>query len=115
MRPRTRLVVLDDAAGAPGIDVDAVDLSGEVEPVPEREAALQLRRGAVRAEGDLELARDEGQVRLGLVADEALEIGEKRVPELRALERGQLEPHAGLEGLVQATAQETERGLDVLR
>src|SRR6188474_2549649 len=54
VRALPRLVVLHDAARAERVDVDTVDLPADEETVPELEAALQLGRGAVAAEGDLE-------------------------------------------------------------
>ena len=55
------LVVPDDPARGERIEVDAVDLPGEQERV-EVEAALELGRRALRAERDLEPARDERQL-----------------------------------------------------
>src|SRR5262249_31547849 len=53
-----RLVVLDDPACAERIDVDPVDLPGQIQIVRERKAALQLGRRSLRAERNLEPARD---------------------------------------------------------
>ena len=58
-----RLVVLDDPARAARVDVDPVDLPGERDAVAQVEAALQLRRRALRAEPDLEPARHERRLR----------------------------------------------------
>src|SRR6187200_1748870 len=70
------LVVLDDAAGAEGVDVDPVDLSGDGEAA-ELEAALELHRGRARPEADLEPTRDEREAELQLLLDEMLEVAGK--------------------------------------
>src|SRR5439155_880079 len=108
-----RLVVLDDPPGAERVEIDPVDLSGEREAVPEREAALQLGRRSLRAERDLELTRDELHLRFGFVADEALEVGEERLAQLGSLQRLQVEPHTGLERGVETSAHEVKRSTDV--
>ena len=79
--------------------------------VSEIEAALQLGRRALGAERDLEPARDEPQLRLGLGANERLEVAPEPLVELAALEVGQLEPRLRPAGdrLGQALAQELER------
>ena len=118
---RSRLVVLDDAAGAEGIEIDAVDLSGEREAA-EVEAALKLGSRAVGAEGDLEAPRNERQLRLCLAAGELLEVAPQALLELVSLHLGQLEPSVDVAGesVVEALPQEGERlveavGLDPLR
>ena len=90
-----RLVVLDDPARAERLDVDAVDLSRERQARRELEPALQLRRGAVVPERDLEAPRLERQLRRALVLDERIEVPPQRLVELARLHLGQIHPHAG--------------------
>ncbi len=103
-----RLVVLDDAACAERVDVDPVDLPGQRHPVAEIEPALQLLRGALAAEQDLEAARDELQRRLRLLVDDRLEVAPQRLVELARLHLGHLHPHA-LDRLVEAGAHQPRR------
>ena len=83
-------------------------LPGERDPVSEIEPALQLRRRALRAEGHLEPARDERQLRHGLVTHELLQIAAQALLELPALELGHLHPDAR-ERPLEALVQERER------
>src|SRR5919109_1464227 len=99
VRRLSRLVVLDDPAGAERIHVDPVDLSGQREAV-EIEAALELGRRPLRAERDLEFARDERRLRCRLGADEVLEVALESAHELAALEIGELLSDPA-EGIVQ--------------
>src|SRR5687768_9673098 len=94
MRVLARLVVLDDPSRAEGVDVDAVDLSGECQPFGELEPALQLRRRALRAEQHLKAARDERRFRRRVFADERLEVSPETVLELALLQLGELHPDA---------------------
>jgi hypothetical protein len=86
VRGAAGLVVLHNPARAERVDVDAVDLAAQVEAAPEVEAALQLGRGAVGAERDLEAPRHQRERRLRLVADEALEVTPERLLELGRLQ-----------------------------
>ena len=97
-RALARLVVLDDPARAHRVDVDPVDLAAQEEPVAELEAALQLGRGAVGAEPDLEAPRQEAELRLGLRPHEPLEVAPQALAQLGRLDLAQLEPHARAEG-----------------
>ena len=114
MRGLARLVVLDDPARAERVDVDPVDLPGEREAV-DLEPALELGRRAVGAERDLELARDEAERRLGLLAHEVLQVAPEALLELAPLEVAELDPDAALDRLGQALAEELERLVEPLR
>ena len=111
VRVLSRLVVLDDPAGAERVDVDAVDLPREGDALGELEATLELRCGAFRSEQHLEAAGDERHVCGGLFAHERLEVAPETVAELTPLEIGQLHAYA-LHRIVQAPPQETECVLD---
>src|SRR5947208_12448978 len=93
MRGLARLVVLDDPAGAEGVEIDPVDLSRERERA-EIETALELLGRALRAERNLEPPRHQLQLRGGLVAEESLEVAEQPLLELPPLQVGQLHPDA---------------------
>ena len=88
-----RLVVLDDPARAERVEIDAVDLPGEGER-PQVEPALELRRGPLGPERDLELARHELKLRRRFVPDELLQVAQQALLELTSLELGQLHPDA---------------------
>src|SRR5215210_5821310 len=113
VRAAARLVVDDHPARAEGVAVDAVDLPGDGEP-SEVEPPLQLGRRALGAERDLELARHERRRRLGLAADELLEVAREALLELAPLEVGHVDADVCLERVAQALAQEDERVLEVL-
>src|SRR5207248_1107574 len=85
VRALARLVVLDDPARAERVDVDAVDLAAQEETLPQLEAALQLGRGAVAAEADLEAPRQQAELGTRLLAREPLEVA----PEALALGRAE--------------------------
>src|ERR687891_490533 len=106
-----RLVVLDDPARAERVDIDPVDLPGEREAA-EVEPALELGRGALGAEGDLEAARDERRLRLGLGADEALEVAAEPAVQLAPVELRELLADS-VERIVQAPTEEADGVLDV--
>ena len=82
--------------------------------VAEVEAALELRRGAVRAERDLELARLERRLALRLEPDEPLEVAQEGQLELAPLQLAHLEPDAA-QRLAQALAHEPHGILDLVR
>src|SRR5207302_1261593 len=103
-----RLVVLHDPARAEGVEVDPVDLAREREPV-DLQPPLQLGRRALGAERDLELPRDERQLRLGFLAHEVLEIAPEALLELAPLQIAELDPDAALDRLGQALAEKCER------
>src|SRR5437764_806207 len=65
--------------------------------------ALQLRRCALAAEGDLEPPRHELPFAAGLLVHERLEIAPKRLVELKRLHLGHLHAHAA-ERLAEASA-----------
>ena len=117
MRALARLVVDDDPARAEGIDVDPVDLPGERDSA-QVEPALQLGRGALGAERDLEAPRQERAVALRLGVHEGLQVTEQAVLELAPLQPGHLHPDAG-EGVAETAPHEREgrvevRGLDAV-
>src|SRR5581483_8820870 len=116
MRGLARLVVPDDSARRARVEIDPVDLSGQVEGL-EVEPSLQLRRGSLRPERDLEAPRDERQRRLRLRPDDGLEVAPQPLLELAALEVGQLEPglRPARDRIRQALAQEVERLVELLR
>ena len=107
------LVVDDDPARAERVAVDPVDLARDREAA-ELEPALQLGRGALGAERDLEAARHERRLRLGLAPDQLLEVAREALLELVALQLGQVEAHVRGERVGQALAQEDERVLERL-
>src|SRR5947209_7425825 len=106
VRVLARLVVLHDSACAERIDVDAVDLPGERDPVAEAEAALQFRCRAFAAECDLEPPRHELSLAAGLLVHERLEVAPERLIELARLHLGHLHPHAA-ECLAEARAHQS--------
>src|SRR2546423_185934 len=77
----------------------------------EIEPARELWCGAFGAEGDLEAAGDERQVRLRLGADDRLEVAPEPLLELAPLQVGELEPglRCTRDRLGEALAQELER------
>src|SRR5436305_7952851 len=87
------LVVLHDPARAERVDVDAVDLPGERDPVAEAEAALQFGCCALAAERDLEPARNELPLAPGLLVHERLEVPPERLVELARLHFRHLHAH----------------------
>src|SRR5581483_10501558 len=105
------LVVPDDPARRERVDVDAVDLPGDGEPA-EVEAAAGRALGAER---DLEVARDERQLRLRLGLDELAQVAAQSEVELAALELREVDPDAAGERLVDARVEEAERVREVLR
>src|SRR5437764_664882 len=111
MRGLARLVVLDDPAGAEGVEIDPVDLSRERERA-EIETALELLGRALRAERNLEPPRHQLQLRGGLVPEERLEVAEQPLLELLPLQVGQLHPDAS-HRLGEALAQELERVVEL--
>ena len=108
VRVLPRLVVLHDPARAERVDVDAVDLPGERQAVSQVEAALQLGRGALATERDLEAAGNEPQLACALLVHRRLEIAPQRLVELAGLHLGHLHPDA-LQRLVEAGAHEAHR------
>src|SRR5881227_2170819 len=111
MRGLARLVVLDDPAGAEGVEIDPVDLSRERERA-EIETALELLGRALRAERNLEPPRHQLQLRGGLVAEESLEVAEQPLLKLSPLQVGQLHPDAR-HRLGEALAHELERVVEL--
>src|SRR5262249_13389353 len=108
------LVVLDDPPRGEWDEVDPVDLAAEREAAGEVEAALQLQRGALQAQRDLEAAGDELERRPRRVAGDVLDVARERLRELAALERGQVEPDAAAERVVEAAARPAHGLLDPL-
>ena len=106
-----RLVILHDAARAEGVDVDAVDLPGEREPVAQIEASLELGCRALAAEQDFETARHERQLRLALCAHDGLEIAPQPLVELAGLHLRHVHAHS-LHCLVEARAHQPHRVFD---
>src|SRR5439155_9336887 len=113
VRGLARLVVLDDPAGAKGIEIDPVDLAREREGA-EIETALELLWRALGAEGNLEPPRHELQLGGGFVSHERLEIAQQALLELAPLQVGQLHPDAR-HRLRKTFTEELERLVEVVR
>src|SRR5919108_2959626 len=108
-----RLVVLDDPARAERVEIDPVDLAREREAV-DLQAALELGGGTLRAERDLEAARDQSEGRVGLLSDEVLEVAPEALLELPPLQLAELDPDAALDRRGQALAEKREALLQAL-
>ena len=102
------LVVLHDPARAERILVDAVDLSGQRQPVAEIEPSLQLGRRTLAAEEHLETPRHERELRLALRADDGLEVAPQRRVELPRLHLRHVHAYA-LQRLLEAGAHQAHR------
>ena len=103
----TRLVVLHDPARGERVDVDPVDLPRDREAA-EVDAALELRRGPLAAEGHLEAPRDERQPARGVLPDEVLEVPGKRALELEQVDLGEVDPDLARDRLREAFAEELD-------
>src|SRR5512133_1108352 len=108
-----RLVVLNDPACTERVEIDAVDLSGEREGA-EIESSLELLRRALRAERNLEAARDQLQLRGGLVPQERLQVAQQALLELTPLQVGQLHPNPS-HRLAETLAHEAKRIVELVR